>query len=218
MKPEDLWNTYPVLYHIAWGGSWPNIRRKGLLSTIALLKLYRKSATEIDRLTRFHRNHWVTIECPGLPRAVVRDQKPMSDEGLQRALEGSTEPWEWYQLLNSMVFFWPTRSRLETMLGARAYKDIRHDVLVIDTKKLVDMECKSIRLSRMNSGCTKPIPHERDMDLFKRIFDYPFEERRKYGVHNALAEVCVLDKVLHIHRAVKEVKSGLSEEILASLN
>ena len=26
MQPDDLWRTYPVLYHIAWGGSWPNIR------------------------------------------------------------------------------------------------------------------------------------------------------------------------------------------------
>ena len=35
MRPEDLWHHYPVLYHIAWGGSWPSIEEHGLLSTKA---------------------------------------------------------------------------------------------------------------------------------------------------------------------------------------
>lgn len=218
MRAEDLWRTYPVLYHIAWGGSWPNIRRNGLLSTIALLQLYQKSDSEINRLTCFRRDHWVQIECPGLPNAVIRDQKPMSDEGVRRALHGTAEPWEWYQLLNSMVFFWPTRKRLKTMLEARAYPKVNHDVLLIDTEKLVEMEFQDIRLSRLNSGCTVPFPHERDMDLFKKIPDYPFEKRRKKNLNNAIAEVCVLTKVEHIHRAVREVKSGFAKEILDTLD
>ena len=43
MVPGDLSDNYPVLYHIAWGGSWPSIRENGLLSSKALLRLYRKS-------------------------------------------------------------------------------------------------------------------------------------------------------------------------------
>ena len=86
MQPQDLWSHYPVLYHIAWGGSWASIKEQGLLSTKALLYLFGKSDEKIIELTRTRREHWVEIECPGRPRAVLRDQKPMTDEGLRRAL------------------------------------------------------------------------------------------------------------------------------------
>lgn len=218
MTPEDLWRTYPVLYHIAWSGSWPNIRANGLLSTQALLRLYEKDEEEIDRLTRRRRGHWVQIECAGMPEAVLRDQKPMTDEGLERALQGEAEAWRWYELINSMVFFWPTKKRLKTMLLAKAYENVTHDVLVVDTRTLVQLESPNIRLSRMNSGCTKPIAHERDLGLFKEFADYPFEfRRRSYGKANAVAEVCVLNGVERIAQAVRGVKSGYAREIIEAL-
>ena len=52
MRPEDLWRNYTILYHIAWGGSWPNIKANGLLSSKALLRLYGKDEAEISQLTR----------------------------------------------------------------------------------------------------------------------------------------------------------------------
>ena len=216
MVPGDLSENYPVLYHIAWGGSWPSIRANGLLSSKALLRLYGKNDNEISELTQSRRPHWVEIQCPGRPSAVLRDQKPLTDAGLRRALGGSAEPWQWYDLINSMVFFWPTMKRLETMISASAYEKVDHDVLVIDTKKLVDLAGPNIRLSRMNSGCTKPFAHSRDMDLFKRIEDYPFEFRRRYcGKPKAVAEICVLHRVERIVEAVLEVRSGSAKEILA---
>ena len=208
-----------MLYHIAWGGSRPSIRANGLLSSKALLRLYGKSDDEITELMQRRRSHWVEIECPGRPRAVLRDQKPLTDAGLRRALGGSAEPWQWYGLINSMVFFWPTKERLETMISASAYENVDHDVLVIDTKSLVDLEGPDMRLSRMNSGSTKRMAHPRDMDLFKRFEDYPFEFRRKrYGRAKAVAEVCVLDRVEKIAEAVLQVKSGSAKKILAALS
>ena len=218
MQPEDLWQHAPVLYHIAWGGSWSSIEEHGLLSTKALLQLYGKSDDEIAKLTKARRAHWVEIDCDGRPRAVLRDQKPMTNEGLRRALPNSVEPWQWYELINSMVFFWPTKKRLKTMLSASAYKEVRHDVLVVDTEKLVELEEANVRLSRMNSGSTKPMAHCRDMDLFKRFEDYPFEtRRRRYGKEGAVAEVCVVDRVAKIGEVVVEVRRGLPGEIMAGL-
>ena len=218
MQPEDLWCHYPVLYHIAWDGSWASIKEQGLLSTKSLLTSYGKSDEEIARLTRVRRAHWVEIDCPGRPRAVLRDQKPLTDGGLRKALPESIEPWQWYDLINSMVFFWPTKKRLKTMISASAYKNVKHDVLLVDTKKLVQLEESSIRLSRMNSGSTKPMPHPRDMDLFKRFEDYPFETRlRKQGRAGAVAEVCVVERVDKVREAVVDVKRGLAHEILAEL-
>ena len=218
MKPGDLWRHYPVLYHIAWDGSWPSIKEHGLLSTKALLLSYGKSDEEIAELTRARRAHWVEIDCPGRPRAVLRDQKPLTDGGLRRALPDSIEPWQWYDLINSMVFFWPTKKRLKTMISASAYERVEHDVLLVDTKTLVRLEEPNIRLSRMNSGSTTPWAHRRDMDLFQRFEDYPFESRlRKNRREGAVAEVCVLERVDDIREAVVDVKHGLPDEILASL-
>ena len=218
MQPDDLWHSYPVLYHIAWGGNWPNIRENGLLSSKALLRLYGKSAAEIERLTRVRRSHWVPIECPGRPQAMLRDQKPLTDAGIRRALAGTAEPWQWYDLINSMVFFWPTKKRLETMISAAAYEGVCHDVLVVDTKVLVRLEAANIRLSRMNSGSTKRMAHPRDMGLFKTVSDYPFESRRrKYGRARAVAEVCVFEGVRRIGDAVVDVKSGSASKIMSGL-
>ena len=218
MKPGDLWHHYPVLYHIAWDRSWPSIKEHGLLSTKALLLSYGKSDEEIAELTQARRAHWVEIDCPGRPRAVLRDQKPLTDGGLRRALPDSIEPWQWYNLINSMVFFWPTKKRLKTMISASAYEEVEHDVLLVDTKTLVRLEESNIRLSRMNSGSTKPMAHPRDMDLFKRFEDYPFETRlKKNGREGAVAEVCVVERVDSIREAVVDVKRGLADEILAEL-
>ena len=217
-RPEVLWKKYPVLYHIAWGGSWPSIREHGLLSTKALLRFYGKSNEDIAKLTRTRRGHWVEIKCPGRPRAVLRDQKPLTDAGLKRALPDSVEPWQWHDLINSMVFFWPTKNRLKTMISASAYEVVEHDVLLVDTEALVRLEGSNIRLSRMNSGCTKPKAHCRDMDLFRPIENYPFEARlKKQGRERAVAEVCVVDRVAKVREAVIDVKRGLASEILADL-
>ncbi len=219
MEPDDLWRNYPVLYHIAWGGSWPSIKENGLLSSKSLLRLYGRSDDEIVQLTRCRRPCWVEIECPGRPQAVLRDQKPLTDASLRRALGDSAEPSDWYDLINSMVFFWPTKKRLATMISASAYRTVAHDVLVVDTKKLVELERSNVRLSRMNSGSTKRGAHPRTMELFKRIEEYPFECRRKRcGKAKAVAEVCVLDRVEKIVEAVLEVRRGSADEILTGLN
>ena len=104
------------------------------------------------------------------------------------------------------------------MISASAYKEVTHDVLVINAKTLVGLEEPNIRLSWMNSGCTKPIAHPRDMSLVKRFQDYPFEIRKKTrGRKGAVAEVCVLERVERIKEAIIDVKRGVANEILAEL-
>ena len=218
MRAEDLWRYYPKLYHIAWGGSWPSIQEHGLLSTKALLRAYGKGGREIAALTQERRGHWVEIECPGRPRAVVRDQKPLSDKGLGKALPPSVKPSEWYDLINSMVFFWPTKAKLETMITARAYRRVSHDVLVLDTERLVRLEEPDIRLSPINSGSTIWKPQPRDLGLFKRIEDYQFPAKPTPSkVAKAVAEVCVVDRVERIVDAVLDVRKGTAGAVMMAL-
>lgn len=217
MHPHELCRYYPQIYHIAWEGSWPSIKEYGLLSSKALLRSYGKSEEEIVELTQKRRSHWVEICCPGRPPATLRDQKPLTDKGLLKVLGGALEPWEWYDLINSMVFFWPTKKRVETMIKARAYRSIRHDLIVVSTKKLVQLESANIRLSRMNSGTTLWY-HSRDKFLFKRFSDYPFDSRLKsVGQARAIAEVCVKDSVDQIADAVISVITGSADEVLNAL-
>ncbi|MDD9979804.1 MAG: hypothetical protein OXU81_00325 [Gammaproteobacteria bacterium] len=104
------------------------------------------------------------------------------------------------------------------MITAPAYERVAHDVLVVDAKTLVGLEQDNIRVSQINSGCTKPMPWPRDMTLFKRFAEYPFEHRRKkYGVTRAVAEVCVVDRVERIAEATLDVKRGTADEVIEAL-
>lgn len=207
MQPEQVSQYYPRLFHMAWDGSWDSIKLNGLLSSEALVEMYGLSATQKAKILTSHRPSWIEIESAGLPKAVIRDQRPMSDNGLRKAL-GGEDPSKWYQLINSMVFFWPTKERLKTMMSASAYKGMRHDLLIVDTARLIEACGESVRISPMNSGATRPFAHPRDFDLFKEISRFPFDERlRTHTVKKAVAEVCVLDRVDNIEDLLIEVKN-----------
>lgn len=172
----------PKLYHMAERGSWPSIRQYGLLSTSALMDLYHVEGSDRERIERKHRPASVPIRRDGLPGAVVRDQIPMSDDGLKKALPASLKPSDWYALLNSKVFFWLSRERLLKLTGAKTYRGAEHDVLEIDTRSLLAAHRARIWLCPINSGCTKPFPHPRDERAFLRVADYPYaywRERRR---------------------------------------
>ena len=209
MKPEQLIEYYPRLYHLAWEGSWKNINQYGLLPTQELLKLYQIDERKTRKLVSEHRPHWVPIEREGLCRAVLRDQKPMSDAGLRAA--GIPEPNKWYSVLNSMVFFWATKERLESMMNA--YQGMRHDLIIVNTRRLVEDKSDAIRLSHMNSGSTRRA-HPRNVGIFKTISNYPFDKRRKRnGWKKALAEVCVIGGVKAIREYIVDVRTISSDDL-----
>ena len=211
MRPEQLAEHYPRLFHMAWHGSWQGIREHGLLSTRSLVELYRLDPEESHTILRQHRPDWVEISCDGLGRATVRDQRPMDDKGVCRAL-GVNDPGQWYELLNSMVFLWPTIERLRTMM--EAYAGMSHDLLVIDTAELVERHRDGIRLSPMNSGATKPFPHPRDLDLFKRFEEFPFDDRLKsHKRAKAVAEVCVVGGIRDIGEVVVDVRTATVDDL-----
>ena len=174
MDVAELIARYPRLYHMAEDGSWADIKTHGLLSTKALLDLFQVSPDKREAAYSRHRPESTVITHPVYGRAVIRDQKPMDDRGLHRALQDSLTPREWYELLNDRVFFWLTEERLTRLLSARAYRDRTHTVLTVDTTTLVSAYKDQITLSPINSGCTKPMPQPRGRDTFQRITDYPF--------------------------------------------
>lgn len=179
MKEADLLEHYPRLWHMAEDGSFESIRKNGLLSATALLDLYGVSGKEREMLERRHRPQCVTITKKGLPDAVIRDQKPMREGPLAGCLMDGLTPADWYEMLNERVFFWLSRHRLRSLLGARAYRDRPHVVLTVDSASLVNAHRDRIELSPLNSGATLYNPLPRGLATFSAIDDFPFEERRK---------------------------------------
>lgn len=213
---EELINHCPTLYHMAERGSWESIRGKGLMSTSALLDYYRVKGRRRKKIERCHRPESVTIGAPGKPLAVIRDQGPMSDTSLRKALPEHLEPSDWYRLLNSKVFFWLTEKRLHKLTKARAYRNRTHDVLEVDTRSLIDSHRERIWLCPINSGCTIPFHHKRDETIFSRIEGYQYSywcQRRQKG--NRVVELAVDHAVPDIARHTRRVVVMQGEEILS---
>lgn len=204
---DELISNCPTLYHMAERGAWAGIKENGLLSTTALMDLYDVHDPMRLQIERRHRPKSVPIKADGLPGAVIRDQIPMTDGGLKKALPNGFEPSEWYALLNSKIFFWLSIERLHRLTDAKAYRDHEHDVLEIDTRSLVEAHRDRIWLCPINSGCTKPFPHKRDESIFSRIADYPYSHwRERRGKKERAVELAVdysvPDIVSHVRRAV----------------
>jgi hypothetical protein len=216
---NDFIRHYPKLYHMAEANSWPSIRKHGLLSTTALLDLFEINGQLRRSLESQHRPQSVEIRHPKHGVAVIRDQKPMRESALAKCLVGMT-PEQWYRCLNRHVFFWVYSGRLESLLGARAYRGSTHTVICVDTARLFEKHERNVRLSPINSGSTIYNPQPRSADTFRRLADYPFEERRKArGLANAVAELAVqyaLPDILNCVVRVDHRKDGRVLKIIYS--
>ncbi len=137
LTEEELVKIYPRLWHMAHDGAWPAIRDHGLMSSAALLDAYGIAGDERARLNGERRPESVPLVRPGLPGAVLRDQKPMSDGALERCLIDGLKPADWYVLLNSRSFFWLSPNRIWSLLRARAYRNNAQTVLTLDTRGIV---------------------------------------------------------------------------------
>ncbi len=213
---EELIASCPTLYHMAERGSWESIKHYGLLSTSALLDHYSIQPPRRTEIEARHRPESVELNKYGLPRAVVRDQIPMSDEGLKRALPSRLSPSDWYKLLNHKVFFWLSENRLHKLTNAKTYRDQEHDVLEVDTRSLIKAHRNEIWLCPINSGCTKPMPHPRDETIFARIEDYQYAYwRERRSRQERVVELAVDYSVQDIRDHVRRVVVKRGTEVLS---
>ncbi len=74
---EELIGDCPTLYHMAECGAWALIKARGLLSTSALLDVYKVAHFDRNRIERQHRPASIEIRCGELPMAIIRDQIPI---------------------------------------------------------------------------------------------------------------------------------------------
>ncbi|WP_279479148.1 DUF7002 family protein [Aureimonas sp. SK2] len=201
----ELIRDCPVLYHMAAEGSWPSIRRNGLWGTSALLDLFEVTG-ETRRAIEARRPASVDIRHPRLGRAVIRDQKPLSDRSLAACLEDGLTPSDWYALLNARAFFSLTPSRLLKMLNAGSYRREAHDVIEADTASLVAAHRDRITLCPINSGFAQRRAAPRGRATFLPIDDYPYAEwRAKRPRGERVVELAVSPGVPDIARHARRV-------------
>ena len=173
-KSEEIIARYPVLFHMAERDSWPNIQKYGLLSTSALLDLFEVCRSERTAIESEWRPNSIRIEHAIHGIAVIRDQGPMKPGTLAPLLENGLTPSDWYQLLNRKSFFWTSKDRLLRLLNARLYRNRVHDVLTIDTRKLVERYSESITLAPFNTGVSSfGRKYCRGINTFQSIKDFP---------------------------------------------
>jgi hypothetical protein len=212
MNVDDIARYYPKLYHMAESGSWPSIKKHGLLSTTALLDFYQIEGQERLIIESQWRPESVKINHPIHGSAVIRDQKPLPEKTLTEIVDGMTAS-EYYKLLNSKTFFWVRRERLEGLLNARAYQNRKHTVLTLDTKSLVDKYRDQIWLSSINSGAaiygSGRNASRRSVNTFKRISEYPFDELIKRKKEETIVELSVDYAVKDVSNYVTKVEDWI---------
>jgi hypothetical protein len=170
---EAFIERYPRVFHMAEARTWPKLQQNGLRSTTALLDLYQYSGTARHQIESERRAKSVVITHSQTGEtAVIRDNIPLREQFLRGCLEEMT-PTEWYELLNRKVFFWVSEERLTKLLNARQYKSRPHDVLTVDTRRLLDVHSNDITVASINTGATLyPNASKRGPQTFRQIADH----------------------------------------------
>jgi len=181
---------YRCLYHMAHEEAWESIQRHGLLSTTSILNLWEVEEPKRTVVEQEIRRSSVELIHPRYGKVVIRDQKPMYERKLRKALIDCT-PRQWCLLLNRKVFFWPTEERLARHMSARENRGKRHLVLTVDSFALTTAYEKKITLCPLNSGNTIPFAQKRSANSLMPMCDYPFTERLARGPYYTVVEVAV---------------------------
>lgn len=204
---DALLAATPLLFHMTEAGSWPSIRRHGLLSTSALLDLFGLEGAARAAVEARRRPESVALAHPVHGRAVIRDNGPIDDAKLAKVLEDGLTPADWYRTLNARVFFWLSRRKLLNLLGARSYRRSAHDIIECDARRLVEAYRAEITLSPINSGAVlfAGAP-KRGAGTFLSIDNYPYAAwAKKRPKDGRVAELAVAGGVPDAERFVRRV-------------
>lgn len=219
MNKDKLIARYPQLHHMAEAGSWQHILANGLLSTAAVADRLGLDGGARAQFVSHHRPAKVLLDVPGSRAGsfpvVLRDQIPMNEKRLAGALDDGLTPQNWYDIINSKVFFWAQAKRLDGLLSARSYREHEHDVFTFDTASFVAAHELSIWLCPMNSGNTFPFPARRGLNTFKRISDYAATNTGRPV--KEVVELVVDDSVPDIAQHVVHVRRMKGQQIIKTL-
>lgn len=218
MTVDQLVDFYPRLFHMATIGAWPSIQQHGLRTTRHLVETSGLPAADQAALLHARRPTSTVVNHPRYGEVTIRDQAPLREDNLVASLTDMTVA-EWLQTLNERVFFWLHPDRLHKLLNARLYRHREHDVLVVNTRSLVETHLDRIQLSPINSGATIfPSRVTRGSTTFQPIDQYPFAQRRKgRSVATAVTELAVVGGAPDLAEHVVRVDRFVGAQAVAQL-
>ena len=190
MTIDEFVTEYPQLYHMAERNSWPCIREHGLLSVTAILDICEYDEERRKTIESRWRPRKMKIDHPEIGTVVIRDQKPMPPDALERCLVGGITSSQWYRLLNGKTFFWVKKNRLQRMLTAKAYLNEAQWVITVRTRPLLERYIDTITLTRFNTGFAFD-ERPRGLNTFRKLDEWP----SKYGVAELAVEYGIPDVV-----------------------
>ncbi|MES1265792.1 MAG: hypothetical protein ABUU24_09120, partial [Variovorax sp.] len=132
-----------TVYHLVDAGNWPSVQKLGLMSAARLMAT---SGSAADNAPRRHRPTAQRLASGVL----IRNQKPMPPAALARCLKNGLKPEDWFELLNSKVFFWLDIERLNRQ--RHACKDAPQIALVIDGDRLLSRYAAVAAVAPINTG------------------------------------------------------------------
>jgi hypothetical protein len=91
-------------------------------------------------------------------------------------------------------------------MSAAEYADKTHTVLRISSSHIVRSYCDQIELAHMNTGNTRPFPHPRGRDTFRRMEEYDYTRRGKLADYSSVVELTVIGGVDDMHKHVIRVE------------
>ncbi|RZS86899.1 hypothetical protein EV189_2317 [Motilibacter rhizosphaerae] len=145
---------HPVLWHVAFTESWPSIQEHGLLSAAAIVKRWQVPADQADQLLAQRRPEIVRLEHPVHGVAVLRDQAPIQESRLQSDLRDGMTVEDWFRLLNSFVFLYPTEEGAR-QLAEKYSEQADVTLLRLRTSSLLNEYRSTLRLTSINTGATR---------------------------------------------------------------
>lgn len=146
-----------IAYHLVDLRNWKSIQARGLLSTQRLVAL---SSGADASLLRRHRPRGQYLDVG----AHIRDQSPMPRSAIERALRSGVTPEDWFELLNSKVFFWLDLKRLNRHRAA--CKSQKQVVLAIDAGRMLEHYAAVASVSPINSGNAMHAARPRNASTF----------------------------------------------------
>ena len=164
MTESEFLRFFPTLYHITETDAWPSILEHGLESTSAILDRFGIAGFRRTEIESCRRATSEILEHDKFPEARLSDHKPINLKLLARCL-GEMPGSDWFRLLNERVFFWPNCDRIKRHLAARLGGGGDQAVVTFDSSALLSLHRDDVRLSSLNSGCTRP-PQPRGEESF----------------------------------------------------
>ncbi len=203
MSPRELAVLHPRLYHLTNVDSWALISKIGLLSTVELLKKFEVDQTRFAELTKMRRSKCVNLNHKFYGNIQISDNLPLSEKKLLNCLDDGLHPSQWLEMLNSRVFFWVDRKKVDGLSKSRGGSVRNLELLEFDTFSLVSNNFHKTEITPFNTGNTNHTAARRGIETFSRLAEVCYKDWRRKRMKKKpdnIAEISIVDGITDVSK------------------